>query len=351
MNKESHRKKVRFFTLGCKVNQYETQALREKFSSLGCEITDNMADIYVINTCTVTRNADIKSKEAIQKAKKENSLATIVVCGCLTQLNKDYIENIGVDYIISQDKKTILPEIVLFNEDSNSLSQDKSKLSSITHFFNHRAFIKIQDGCDNFCSFCKIPYLRGKPVSREKPEVIEEIRRVSLAHREIVLCGINLGLYGRDLSPQQNLLDLVKDILDISELGRLRLSSLEPFFIDKKIFSLINNNKFCPHFHFPFQYGDDEVLEKMQKKERVCFYHDMVDQARRVNSDVAISCDVMVGFPHETDRSFDNTVDFLRKIKPMRMHIFTFSPRENTPFSDLKTDRTDSVKKRYNFLR
>jgi len=352
MNSENCKKKVKFFTLGCKVNQYETQALREKFQTLGCEVTDEDADIYVINTCTVTKSADIKSKQAVQRAKKENPKAIIAVCGCLTELNKGYIENIGVDYVIPQDKKIILPEIVLSCEAVDVFNPDKKKESlSITHFFNHRAFIKIQDGCDNFCSFCKIPYLRGKPKSRERNEVINEIERVSLLHREVVLCGINLGLYGKDLNPKQSLRHLVNDILNIKDLGRLRLSSLEPFFVDKGLFSLMNNSKLCPHFHFPFQYGDDEVLKKMRKKESVGFYQDMVNQARKVNPEVAISCDIMVGFPYETDKSFDNAVSFLKKIKPMRMHVFTFSPRENTPFFGLKVDKGDSLKKRYSILK
>jgi len=345
--------KVKFFTLGCKVNQYETQSLKEKFSFLGHTVTNQQADLYVINTCTVTSRADTKSKNAIIRAKKENPQAQIVVCGCLVQFNKDFIEEIGVDYIVAQDQKHLLPEII-FNLflDHQELKQTKEKdFFKISHFYNQRAFVKVQDGCNNLCSFCKIPFLRGPSRSKAKRDAIEEIKKVCSRHSEVVLCGVNLSLYGKDLSPRSTLADLIKDILAIPSLGRVRLSSLEPFFTDQELFSLLENDKLCPHFHFPFQYGDDRVLREMNKKETVGLYHEKVSRIREVKSDVAISCDIMVGFPTESDESFQNTVDFLNQIQPMRMHVFTFSPREKTRFSEAKIKNPALIRQRYEHLR
>jgi threonylcarbamoyladenosine tRNA methylthiotransferase MtaB len=340
--------KVKFLTLGCKVNQYETQGLKEKFLSLGCETTQDKADFYVINTCSVTQKADHKSKQAILKAKKENSKAKIVVSGCLAQLDKEFIEELGVDYVIPQDQKHLLPEIVL------NLPQLKNNISRplrITHFSNHRAFIKVQDGCDHFCSFCKIPYLRGKPKSQPKVQVLEEVKAVSQNHKEIVLCGINLGLYGKDLKSSYALEDLVEDILKIPDLGRLRLSSLEPILVSKKLLSFLSHKKLCPHLHLPFQYGDDYILNKMNKKETVALYEDLVKASRKINPSIALSCDIMVGFPEETEKSFQNTVDFLNRIKPMRMHIFTFSPRQKTKVYSAKVNNRQLVRARYDVLK
>ena len=345
--------RVKFFTLGCKVNQYETQSLKERFFLLGHSITDEKADLYVINTCTVTSRADSKSKNAILRAKKENPQAKIAVCGCLAQLNRDFIVQTGADYIIPQDRKHLLPDIVLGSSLPAGVSGGckEKETFKITHFSNHRAFVKVQDGCDNFCSFCKIPYLRGVSRSKFKEEAIDEVKKVCLRHREIVLCGVNLSLWGRDLTPKLVLEDLIKDLLDIPSLGRLRLSSLEPFFVNEELIFLLRHNKLCPHFHFPFQYGDDRVLGEMNKKETVALYRDKVFQARKINPDVAISCDIMVGFPTESEESFQNTVNFLRVIKPMRTHIFTFSPREKTRFQEARIKNSEITRQRFNFLR
>ncbi|MFH1519011.1 MAG: tRNA (N(6)-L-threonylcarbamoyladenosine(37)-C(2))-methylthiotransferase MtaB [Candidatus Omnitrophota bacterium] len=336
--------RVKFFTLGCKVNQYETQGLKEQFLHRGHKITEEKADLYIINTCTVTSRADSKSKDTILRAKKENPEAKIAVSGCLAQLNRDFIAELGVDYIISQDQKAFLPDIILGFPSSK-------KAFKITRFSNHRAFVKVQDGCDNSCSFCKIPYLRGSSRSKTKAAAIAEIKKVCRRHKEIVLCGVNLGLWGRDLTPESTLGSLVKDLLKVSSLGRLRLSSLEPLFLNQELFSLLHHEKLCPHFHFPFQYGDDRILAEMNKKETVNLYQDKVFQIRKIRPEAAISCDIMVGFPTESEESFRNTVNFLTMIKPMRMHIFTFSPRENTRFSKVKIKDSKIIRQRYNFLR
>jgi len=341
-------KKVRFFTLGCKVNQYETQALMEEFKWRGYQITQGIADLYIINTCSVTKRADIKSKEAILKAKKENPYAKIVVCGCSVQLNEDSLKDLEVDYLITQEEKPSLVDVIC---EGKGKKRNIWSLKISSFFYNHRAFIKIQDGCDNFCSFCKIPYLRGRSISRKKEEIIEEIKRVSGFHSEIVLCGINLGLYGKDLDPPSNLENLLDEVLKIDSLRRLRLSSLEPNLISDKLLSFFKHPKMCPHLHLPFQSGDDQVLETMNKKETVSLYEEIVEKARKIDPLIAISCDMMVGFPYEKEENFKNTVNFLKRIKPMRMHIFTFSPRERTPFFDKKIKDYKIVKKRSNLLK
>lgn len=343
--------KVKFFTLGCKVNQYETQGLKEKFLEFGFSPTTKKADLYVINTCTVTHRADSKSRQIIKQAKKENPKAKIAVCGCLPQLNRKMVEEIGADYIVPQGSKHLLPEMVSGSLPEKARGKKKDIWSlKITHFNNQRAFIKIQDGCSNFCSFCKIPHLRGPSRSRRKKEVINECFRVSKLHQEIVLCGVNLSLWGRDFSPRLSLADLVSDILNIPSLSRLRLSSLEAKFVDKKLISLFNNKKLCPHVHFPFQSGDDRILKAMNKKETVALYEQKVSQLRAIAPQIAISCDIIVGFPGEDEKSFKNTVDFLKRIKPMRMHIFTFSPREGTKFAKSKLTNQTKVKEWYNLL-
>lgn len=347
--------RVRFLTLGCKVNQYETQALREEFIKRGCELTDSEAfDLCIINTCSVTHRADLESRQLVRRVKRENPLAKIVVCGCLAQLNGDSLKRLGADYIIPQDKKHLVADIVLEKvaaKNGQDLQEKTKDIWSLTisSFFNHRAFIKIQDGCDNFCTFCKVPHIRGRSRSRNPKEVIDEIRRLSPEHREIVICGINLGLYGNDLIPKYTLSTLIADILKIEMLCRLRLSSLEPAYICDRIISFFKNNKLCPHIHFPFQSGDNRILKAMNKNETSELYECVVKKLREVKNDIAISCDIMVGFPGEDEASFQNTVEFVKRVKPMRMHIFRFSPREHTALFGQRVI-PNIAKERYAFL-
>ena len=341
--------RVKFITLGCKVNQYETQALMEKMEEVGFEVTKDKADLYIINTCSVTHRADAKSKEAVTRAYHENPQAKVALCGCFVQGNIEKIKRFDVDYLIPQDRKQFLVEIIKGKE---FLPQEKCIWDlKISRFFNHRAFVKVQDGCNNFCSFCKIPYLRGYSRSRSDNEVIEEIERLLPHHPEIVLCGVNLGLYGEDLRPKKKLSSLIKKILDIKGLGRLRLSSLEPYFVDDELISLFSDKRLCPHLHLPFQSGDDKVLTLMNKRERVSDYYRLVENLRARYPDIAISCDIMVGFPAEDGESFERTVKFLEDIRPMRMHIFSFSPREKTKFEKFKVKNSLQVKKRVQVLK
>ncbi|MCF7887154.1 MAG: tRNA (N(6)-L-threonylcarbamoyladenosine(37)-C(2))-methylthiotransferase MtaB [Candidatus Omnitrophica bacterium] len=341
--------RVKIKTLGCKVNQYEGQAIQEQFSSLGHQITTKKADLYIINTCSVTKTADKKSKKMILQAKKENPIAKIAVCGCLAELNKDYIEKIGVDYIVTQKNKQNLINIISGGTVPFPLSKNPWKLK-IENYPHKRAFVKIQDGCNNFCSFCKIPYLRPKTTSRRKQDIIDEIRRLSANHHEIVLSGVNLNLYGKDLNPKNSLSNLIKDILKLHCLGRLRISSLQPSLIDNKLISLISHPKLCPHLHLSFQYGQNSILKAMNKKETVEIYSEKVNAIKKVYPKTAISCDIIIGFPGETKKTFQQTVDFIKKVKPMRIHIFTFSPREKTPLANSNSIDKNKIKERYRAL-
>ncbi|MFH1767819.1 MAG: tRNA (N(6)-L-threonylcarbamoyladenosine(37)-C(2))-methylthiotransferase MtaB [Candidatus Omnitrophota bacterium] len=339
--------KVKFFTLGCKVNQYETQALAEKFIKYDCVITSGKADLYVINTCTVTQQADAKSKQAVVKARKENPQAKIAVAGCLAEFNSDSILPYNVDYIIPQSKKHLLPDIVMGEKPS-----DKNVWSlKISRFFNHRAFIKVQDGCNNMCAFCKIPHIRGKPTSRNKHDVTEEVKALIADYQEIVLCGTNLGLYGQGFLPPYDLFSLVSELLSIDGLGRIRLSSIEPYSIDDRLISLYKDKKLCPHLHLPFQSGDDNVLKMMNKKETTQMYYDIAEKIRTVRPAAALSCDIIVGFPGETEECFNNTLKFLRAIRPMRMHVFRFSPRDKTFFDGMRLREQEDIKRRVDTLK
>ncbi|MCM8831222.1 MAG: tRNA (N(6)-L-threonylcarbamoyladenosine(37)-C(2))-methylthiotransferase MtaB [Candidatus Omnitrophica bacterium] len=339
--------KVKFLTLGCKVNQYETQALKEDFSRLGHIICDSDADMCIINTCSVTHRADRKSFEAILSAKKRYPKAKIIVTGCLAQYDAAKIQELGVDYIVPQDKKSSLVGLI-----SGDTSNNKDIWSlKISSFPNQRAFLKIQDGCDFSCSFCKIPYIRGRSVSRKKEEVIEEFKRLAKFHKEIVLCGINLALYGKDLAGSITLATLINEILELGYQNRIRLSSLEPCLVTDELIRIFSHPKICPHIHLPFQSGDDTILKKMNKVETVSLYRALVDKLRKINPYIAISCDIIVGFPEENDFTFKNTVDFLKEIRPMRMHIFRFSPRNLTAFFDIKIKDQKIIYSRYNFLK
>jgi threonylcarbamoyladenosine tRNA methylthiotransferase MtaB len=342
--------KVKFYTLGCKVNQYETQALMEEFAGYGFTITQDKADLCVINTCSVTAKADSKSRQIILRAKKENPNAKIAVSGCLAQLDKASIP--GADYIISQDSKHILADTIAVSEGLpvNKTPKDIWSLK-INGFFNSRAFVKIQDGCDNICSFCKIPHIRGTTVSRPQDATIQEIKRLLPRHPEIILTGINLALYGKDLKPATSLTAIIQSILSMESLGRLRLSSLEPAAINTAILGLFRDPKMCPHVHLPFQAGDDAILKSMNKKVSTGLYLELVRDFRQVAPEIAISCDIMVGFPGENEKTFINTISFLEKVRPMRAHIFTFSGREGTKYQGWRSKDPRTTAKRAQVLK
>ena len=344
--------KVKFYTLGCKVNQYETQAVRESFLNKGFkESKTDKADIYVVNTCTVTNTADRKSRERIYRCIRNNPKAKVVVTGCYAQKDSNKIAQIsGVDLIIPNEHKDRIADIVSSNNDNFRLTGTQRFLNlGISDFAGHgRAFVKIQDGCNNHCSYCKIPYVRGESRSRELASIVKEVSRlINNGFQEIVLTGICLGAYGRDLKQNMDLVDVITAIEDLGASFRIRLSSIEVRDVtDRLIQKIASSGKLCRHLHIPFQSGDNEILKLMDRNYTTEFYKKKVDCIRKSLPDAAITTDIMVGFPQESELRFRNTVKFLEDVSPSRMHIFPFSPRENTGAYKLGDPVNSKVKKK-----
>jgi len=347
---------IKFYTLGCKVNQYETQSIREQFiRSDFQEIEDGVpADIYLINTCTVTQKADRDSRHLIHLTHRQNPQAKILVTGCYTELDSAEIAKIpGVTQIIkNQDKDRI---IELF-------SQRNNEHIGITNFSGHtRAFLKIQDGCNNFCAYCKVPLVRGVSRSRPLSSIVQEAEKlVKNDFKEIVLCGICLGAYGRDLSPQSDLIQVIEALENIKGLYRIRLSSIEAGDVSDSLIQKIaesnlacrQTGKLCRHLHIPMQSGDDEILKKMHRRYGRSEYINLIAKIKKQIPQIAITTDVLVGFPGEKEENFQNTVNLVREIVPLRAHIFSYSARKGTPAHRLP-ERIEPkiIKKRINLLK
>lgn len=343
-------KTVRFITLGCKVNQYDTQEIRERFIGAGFKEIDNgrKADICVINTCTVTSTADRKSRYLIHYAHRHNPKARIIVTGCYTALDSDEIAEIpGVTHIIkNQDKDKILDYL-------NGANRNKQK--GISNFSGHtRAFLKIQDGCANFCSYCKVPLVRGPLKSKPLDKIIREAQRlVKNGFKEIVLCGICLGAYGKDLKNRPGLVDAIEAIEGIEGLLRIRLSSIEAGDVSEALIEKIaQSKKLCRHLHIPVQSGDDGILKKMNRNYCRKDYLDLIKKIKNSIPQIAITTDVLVGFPGEKEEGFQNSADLIRKIMPLRVHIFPYSKRTGTPAAILKAKINPlAIKKRTSQLK
>lgn len=317
------------YTLGCKVNQYETQVMRERFNQAGFkELEDKQpADFYVINTCTVTHRADSESLNFIRRAKRENPGARIIVTGCLTELDENKIKEVNNEALVikNKDKEKISHFL-------DSLNRQTS--AGISYFKGHtRAFLKIQDGCNNFCSYCKVPLVRGPSCSRPLNEIIQEAERlVRNGYKEIVLTGICLGSFGKDLSGQINLNSVLEELEKIDGLKRVRLSSIEMGDVtDTLINKIAKSEKLCRHLHIPLQSGDNEILRKMNRNYTRTEYLNLVKKIKSRIPGVAITTDVLVGFPGETKVNFQNTVDLIKKTLPFKIHIFPYSRRGETP--------------------
>ncbi|NQV04721.1 MAG: tRNA (N(6)-L-threonylcarbamoyladenosine(37)-C(2))-methylthiotransferase MtaB [Candidatus Omnitrophica bacterium] len=338
-------KKFYIKTLGCKVNQYESQVIREGFLSDGYLEAGGIdeADVCVVNTCTVTSVSDSKSLRLIRKA-LENSKC-VVATGCLVEdKSLDLSRLSGVRFIIKNKDKSRIPQIV-----NSSNDKECSRSQGITGLEGHtRVFVKIQDGCDNVCSYCKVRVVRGRSRSRTPGEVIKECSGlIESDYREMVLTGICIGAYGKDLARGLNLAGLIKEVCKIKGDWRLRLSSIEPKDISGDLLLEIKTEKrLCKHIHIPFQSGDDYILKRMDRAYKSKDYLDVVRRLKEAVPDIAITTDIMVGFPGETEKRFQNTVDFIKSIRPMRMHIFPFSRRRGTKAYNYKDTVTSSVKRK-----
>lgn len=336
-------KSVRFHTLGCKVNQYETEAMKEIFESRGYEVLeDGDADIYVINTCTVTNIGDRKSRQFMRRAKKSNKNAIVAAVGCYTQISPEEVEKIEeVDVIVGTTSRHMIVDLceealsskgkINVVEDIRNFDEFED-LSIDTVESKTRAYIKIQDGCNQYCSYCIIPYARGPIRSRPLESIVKESLRLSKAgFKEVILTGIHVASYGKDLG-SLSLIDVIEEVAKVEGIERIRLSSIEPTLIDDNFMERgLKTGKLCHHFHLSLQSGSNGVLKRMNRKYSVEEYFDIVTTIRKYMPDAGLTTDVIVGFPGETDEEFQETMDFVKKVGFSKVHVFKYSPREGTP--------------------
>jgi len=342
-------KKVAFYTLGCKVNQYETEAISELFEKAGYEVVDfgDVADVYIINTCTVTGESARKSRQMIRRAKAINKDSIVVVAGCYAQTEAEEVAGIpGVNLVIGTKDRSRIVEYVQeiidggesINAVDNIMRERQFEELKIGNFKEHtRAFVKIQEGCNQFCSYCIIPYARGPVRSRNPEDIVDEVLRIAEnGFKEIVITGIHIASYGNDLG-NISLLDIISKVHEIEGIERIRLGSIEPTTITREFVQTASGlKKLCPHYHISLQSGCDETLKRMNRKYTTSQYESAVNLLRENIDDVSITTDVMVGFPGETEEEFWQTYEFLKKIEFMRMHVFKFSPRKGTPAYSFK---------------
>lgn len=349
------KKTVSFYTLGCKVNQYETNAMEQQFIKNNYEIVENTqkADIYVINTCTVTNMAERKSRQMLRRVKEINPSAVLVVCGCYAQVAKNELEQIPeIDIILGINEKNEIVRIVenymekMAEQDKRSqeaeiddVSKQKEFLDfgDVTYTEKNRAVVKVQDGCNMFCSYCIIPYARGRIRSRKIESVVSEIKKIAKEEiKEVVITGIHVASYGKDFdnentSKKIRLIDLLEAINKIDGIDRIRLSSLEPTIVDEEFATRLSKlDKICDHFHLSLQSGCDETLKRMNRKYTTQIYRDAVARLRKYYPEASFTTDVIVGFPGETDEEFAKTYEFLKEIDFYRLHVFKYSPRRGT---------------------
>ena len=352
------KRKVAFYTLGCKVNQYETNSMMEEFIKAGYEVVDyeSFADVYVVNTCTVTNMSDRKSRQILRRAKEINNESVLCAVGCYAQVAKSELEKIdGIDLILgTNDKRNIVCKVEEYMENHKKLTEVSDVMSereyveweSIAYTDKARAEVKVEDGCDRYCTYCIIPYARGPVRSRKVEDVCEEIKRiVSTGIKEVVITGIHISSYGKDLPEKPKLIELLERINDIDGFERIRLGSLEPLIIDDEFVSRIKVlDKVCNHYHLSLQSGCDATLERMNRRYKTEEFREIVRRLRDNIPEVALTTDIIVGFPGETDDEFNQTYNFLNEIKFSKMHVFKYSPRKGTK-AEKFPDQVDGNKK------
>lgn len=345
--------KAAIHTLGCKVNIYESEYIINILKENGYQIVDfdSKADIYIINTCTVTNTSDKKSEKMIKRARKQNKDAIIIAMGCHAQIKGD---NIDADIIIgNKDKSKIISLIEEYQENKNKIKRiynlDNVSFEDmyISSFNSHtRAFVKIQDGCDAFCSYCIIPYARGPIRSKDPKTVIKEITSlVENGYKEIILTGIHTGKYGKDIN--YTFEQLLKDIIKIKNLYRIRISSIEINELTDPILNLIKDNQvIAKHLHIPLQSGSDKILKLMDRKYDLKFYKDRIEKIRKMIKDISITTDLIVGFPNENEKDMEDTLKFLKEIKFTKIHTFPYSKREGTKAASMENQIDETIKRK-----
>lgn len=343
-------------TLGCKVNSYESEYIKEKFLENDyCQVNINESpDVIIINTCSVTNQSDAKSRHMIRLARRENPNSIIAVCGCSAENHKDEYIDLGVDILIGNKDKSKLVELVYeFQKNNKTISrfydmscQQFEDMALSQEEGHTRAFVKIQDGCDNFCSYCIIPYLRGSIRSKNIDVAESEIKDlVENGHHEVVLTGIHTGSYGRD--ENFDLVDLIQRISKFKDLKRIRISSIEITELDDRFMDELRiNPKICNHLHIPLQSGSDDILKSMNRKYDTEYFYKIINRIRMIRPEISITTDLIVGFPYETDEKFIETINFIKKIKFTKVHTFPFSLRNGTKAEEMKEHFVnDTIKK------
>lgn len=344
-------------TLGCKVNQYESEAVEEIFEARGYKKKEENADIYVINTCTVTNMSDRKSRQMISRARRDNPEAVIAVMGCYSQVKPEEVSQIeGVDIVLgSRNKEEVvdLCEDVLQNKGAidKVLSLSETKTIEDLEISNQeamtRAYMKIQDGCNMYCSYCLIPYARGNISSRDMESIKNEAKRLAKnGYKEIVLTGIHVSSYGKDLKNGESLIDVIEEVAKTDGIERIRLSSMEPRHITREFLERMKDTKkACDHFHLSLQSGSDDILKAMNRKYDTKIFKEKVDLIREVFPNAGLTTDIIVGFPTETDENHEETKNFVKDIKFAKTHLFKYSKRDGTKAATMKSEVDGNIKK------
>lgn len=345
--------KFYIYTLGCKVNTYESNVMSDLLVNAGFIKTDDIADIYVINTCSVTNTADSKSLKLIRQAVRKNNQAIIVVTGCLSQTQAERVLEIPeVSIVLGNKNKSKIVDYInqyLNNQkkiiDIADLSKVDFECMQLNNFDRTRAFVKIEDGCENFCSYCIIPYTRGRVRSKLKEDVITEVETlVRNGHEEIVLTGIHTGNYGYDLN--YDFADLLNELIKIKGLKRLRISSIEITELNDRVLDVLNKSDILvDHLHIPLQSGSDTILKLMNRKYDINYFINKVNEIRKIRPNISLTTDVIVGFPSETDELFDETIETIKKINFSKIHVFPYSRRKGTK-ADLMENQVDEITKK-----
>lgn len=345
--------KFNIVTFGCKVNQYESNMMKERMLSSNFFYVENIseANIIIVNTCSVTNVADKKCLKMIRRIKREYPNSILVVAGCSSQNKQEIYENLDIDILIGNKDKSkidiLLKEYIKNHKRYVKFYNDR-KLDfedMLISDYNHiRAFIKIEDGCDNFCSYCIIPYVRGSVRSKNFETVIKEAKLLTQkGHKEIVLTGIHTGHY---MDNDYDLTDLINELSKIEDLLRIRISSIEITELNDKFLNMLSTNKkVCDHLHIPLQAGSDEILKKMNRKYDLKYYEEKIKKIRMIRPDISITTDIIVGFPYETDKLFNETLEFSRKMNFSKIHVFPYSIRLGTSAANMPNQVDESIKK------
>ncbi len=351
-------RKAAIATLGCKVNRYESAALEESLQKKNFLLVpfNTPADVYIINTCTVTALADFQARQLIRRAHKMNPQAKILVTGCYAQIAASNIAAMeGVSIVIGNDRKNEIPEL-LENDLSSTPHIFTGDIFRQKEFYNMplaafgdrtRAFLKIQDGCNSFCSYCIVPFARGMSRSMPAAEVFSALTRLDQeGYKEIVLTGIHLGMYGHDLEPATNISYILRQICNHRWDTRIRLSSIEPGEVTTDLLNIIKNSELiCPHLHIPLQSGDDKVLQLMRRNYDSRFFRNLIEKIHSTIGNIAIGVDVMVGFPSESEEQFKNTLNLLENLPVAYLHVFPYSARPGTEAQKIKPQIPGNIKK------